>query len=57
MYFNAPFPYFGKYRHYLSKKFPNFRCSRFSSAYSQRPAPAGRVTRGRRSRDPRAKVV
>ena len=27
---NAPSPYFGKCRHYLSKKFPNFRCFRFS---------------------------
>ena len=30
---------------------------RFSSAQSQRPASAGRVTRGRRSCDPRAQVA
>ena len=30
---------------------------RFASVHSQRPAGAGRVTRGRRSRDPRAQVV
>ena len=32
-------------------------CFRFFSAHSQRPAGAGRVTRGRRSRDPRARVA
>ena len=42
---------------YVRNRHPALRHSRFASAYCQRPAPAGRATRARRSCDPRPRVA